>query len=222
MRRNELINIINDCIKREESRKELLCDILEDIKYNDEKLEVRDINDYLIKSERDFIYSKLLHLYKNEQPDFDDDPVSVQGKYDYFPASLTYENDMFVFVLPPMYSAKRKDNTISSGQYMRYLVLNLIKDSKLSLHVLKKPVIYFEHHACTNVKGELSHLADADNMDAKACQDALQGFFYNDDNILTLTTVHRGVKDRIAFTKMCVMEEEIFRNNIRELLLNAT
>jgi len=223
MDNDKLKSTLEECQKRDKKRAVLLSDILENVEYENVDDLGRDILKYLRDTEKDFIYSKLLHVFEQESEEElkEDMKRELYGASDYFPASLSYKNNMYVFTLPPMVSVKRDNRHNPNGKYIKYLTLSLLEETDIPIRTLKKPVIMFEHHICVNGENELPYVADADNIDAKSCQDALQKFLFNDDNLLSLTTVHRGVKDDRAFTKVMVMDEYIFRKNISEKIIFA-
>lgn len=118
------------------------------------------------------------------------------GTTDSFDSSLTCESPgVWKFHLPPFFSVQSSERGPSNaGKHVFYLVMNLLSGYELEnnrIGKIEKPLIIFEHHICTDTQKPF----DFDNIDSKRALDAMQGYFIDDDNALSLTVVNLAVKD---------------------------
>ena len=144
----------------------------------------------------------------------------VNGYYDFskmgtteeFPCSLEYDGEVWEFYLPPTPSVKNGTTARNVGRYIGYLVKNLLRQHEEvygRIERLTSPVVVFEFGL-----SELTPLYrafDADNRDNKRILDAMTGTFFEDDNVLSVMTVHYGVISPCSCTRVYVMEEVVYR-----------
>lgn len=142
----------------------------------------------------------------------------AMGTTEDFPCTLSFEDGIWEFFLPPTPSVKNGKRGNESGRYIGYLVKNLIagyRDVYGDISLLKEPVVAFEFGFRKD--DPFSQIYDADNRDNKRILDALTGIFYPDDNVLSIRTVHYGTVSESEYTRVFVMEkaemERFFREN---------
>lgn len=117
------------------------------------------------------------------------------GTTESFPSRLeNLEKGIWKFTLPPFYSVSPKNRLYNEGKHMYYLVLNLLmqyEKTHKKIRTMGRPGIIFRHHICTDIRQPFDH----DNIDAKRAIDAMQGYFFQDDNALELVWHSEAIED---------------------------
>ena len=145
-------------------------------------------------------------LDRNDLP-----PYEIHGTMSDFPSSIEkFDGDKWKLHLPifsPVSSTRRKTG---DGRFIYYLVFNLLnqyqrqnKNTENEIKLLKQPLIVFKYH----IMPERSLVFDFDNVDSKSALDAMQGFFFTDDNALSLTTIQKAVKSDSSYTDIFILEK---------------
>ena len=160
---------------------------------NEEEQE-RLINTFAIENEE--IYLKLKRLIYDIQGKEIGNIHERIGTTDSFPSSLEKsEEGVWKFHLPPFYSVQSSDRGVSNaGKHIFYLMLNLeigYEEENGRIEKIEKPLVVFEHHICSDVQ----RVFDFDNIDSKRALDAMQCFFLDDDNALSLVTMNVATAD---------------------------
>lgn len=141
-------------------------------------------------------YLKLKRLVYDIQGRQDGNRHEMIGSTDSFPSSLDeLSPGLYRFHLPPFFSVQSsKRGYGNAGKHIFYLVLNLAQDYEATGGKIIKPenpLVVFEHHICT----DRQKIFDFDNIDSKRALDAMQGFFIEDDNALSLMQLNIAVSD---------------------------
>ena len=208
----EIEALTESLIKDKEKELQLLKAIAGDAKYAAPKKIRNEIISYAELAETTFLKGKQLTLLletgkKESAYDF-----SKMGTTEEFPCSLEYDGEVWEFYLPPTPSVKNGTTARNVGRYIGYLVKNLLRQHEEvygRIERLTSPVVVFEFGL-----SELTPLYrafDADNRDNKRILDAMTGTFFEDDNVLSVMTVHYGVISPCSCTRVYVMEEVVYR-----------
>lgn len=136
---------------------------------------------------------------------------SLLGKCDYFPAFLKQVNVSYsYFILPEMLPRRHTINGFSTGAFLKNIINNLIQDAIENGELNNCPYDYatvvFEHHLDQS-RGEVAQ-PDADNLEAKIVTDALNGLLIANDSLSNISTIHLGIMDQKAFTKLHVFSAD--------------
>lgn len=160
----------------------------------DEEMVEKLVREFAVENED--IYLRLKRFVYDIRMNDSGNTHEMFGTTDSFPAALEKVGaGLWKFHLPPFYSVNIGDRGPSgAGKHMFYLVLNLEAEYEAKqekIEKLKSPLIVFEHHICSNVQRTF----DFDNIDSKRALDAIQGYFIDDDNALSVTVVNIAVAD---------------------------
>lgn len=138
-------------------------------------------------------------------------PYEIYGTTADFPAEISKIGDDKWKIHLPIFSpisASRKNS--GDGRYMYYLVFNLLneyqkkyKNTDAELRILEEPLVIYRYH----ILPERNLVFDFDNVDSKSSLDAMQGFFFTDDNAFSLTTIQNAVRSKESYTDIYVMEK---------------
>ena len=213
--RDEIIYLAEKQIAGKEEEIKLLKAIISEARYAaPNKLKNKTIL-FAGTSEANFLEGKKLSLLIRTGEDASVYDFKAMGTTEEFPCSLTCDEGIWVFFLPPSPSVKNGVAARNAGRYMGYLVKNLIKEHEEEygkITMLTSPVVVFEH----GFKEEtpLTRLYDSDNRDNKRILDAMTGTLYEDDNLLEIKTFHYGTLSDRDCTRVSVMEEDAFREYI--------
>lgn len=215
--RDEILSLTEELIKGKEEEIRLLKAIASEARFAaPQKLKNKAIN-YAGISEVNFLSGKRLSLLAETGEDASTYDFEKMGTTENFPCSMTHEADMWIFYLPPTPSIKNGVAARNVGRYIGYLVKNLIKaheEEYGKIRMMISPVVVFEY----GFKEEtaMTKLFDPDNRDNKRIIDAMTGTFYEDDNVLAIKTMHYGTISGADYTKVFVMEEGVFKTQMRK------
>lgn len=165
------------------------------------------------------IYLKLKSLSYIIQGKRPENMAEEIGTTDSFPSELQcIAKGVWKFTLPPFYSVSAKNRIYNEGKHIYYLVLNLLMQYESSHKKIKKmgsPAIIFRHHICTKIQLPFDH----DNIDAKRAIDAMQGYFFEDDNSLKLVWHSESVEDEsTSYCEIFVVDQDIIGPVLSEKL----
>ena len=138
-------------------------------------------------------------------------PYEIHGTTSDFPSSIEkIDSDRWKLHLPifsPVSATRRKSG---DGRFIYYLVFNLLnqyqkenKNTGKEIKMLKQPLVIFKYH----ILPERNLVFDFDNVDSKPALDAMQGFFFSDDNAFSITTIQKAIRSEQSFTDIFVLEK---------------
>lgn len=210
----EISDVISLAVSlREKKVKEI--DLLEDIIHNAEysnsgKLQ-NSASAYAGSAERTFLEGKKLALLVGDRVYASEYDYKAMGTTEEFPCSLSYDDGIWEFILPPAPSVKTGKRVTDTSRYIGYLVRNLMDRYQVEygdISCLSSPVVIIEYGIREN--DSFAKLFDADNRDSKKAIDAMTGTFFDDDNVLAIRTYQYGVRSKVEMTRILIMEFERF------------
>lgn len=212
-KRYEVQNLINALAEDANKQIRLLEAISSDYRFYSPKKLNRELIEYADLSEETFLKGKQLTCLIETGEAVSDYDFKNMGTTESFPCSLSFDGSVWEFFLPPTASVKLGVRVRAAGRYIGYLVRNLInnyEEEHGEIAPLSSPVVAFEHGLVRGTPN--SRLYDADNRDNKRIVDAMTGTFFEDDNLLTITTMHYGAASDSEYTRVFVMELDVFKD----------
>ena len=206
-RRNEMINTLLDyqmLVKNQESR---ILKLAQSLYFEQDEMADKLLRAFAIENEE--IFLKLKRITYDIQGRTDDNAVDSIGEADFFPASLEQiQEGIWKFHLPPFFSVQAsKRGYGNAGKHIFFMVMKLQTNYEAKygkIPKLTEPIVVFEHHICT----DKHNVFDFDNIDSKRALDAIQGFFIDDDNILSLIQINIAKKEpKESFCDIYVAEK---------------
>ena len=209
--RDDIIALASEVREEKDQEVKILDSVIHNARYGN----LGKLRNYIIsfanKSERNFLNGKRLALLIREGKASEIGEFDALGTTDDFPCSLEYDGCVYEFYLPPTPSVRVGQFNKDVGRYTGLLIKNLIKKHVERYGEIAKtasPVVVFEYGI--DRADPFARLYDADNRDSKKALDALTGTFFEDDNVLSVTTVSTGEYADHAYTKIYVMDKAIF------------
>ena len=205
--RDDIVREIEELIPKKEQEIRYLESIMHHAEYNNVKAMSNALTAFASNTERNFLNGKRLAVLIRENKEVSEYDPEAMGTTDDFPCSLSYENGIWEFHLPPLPSIARSEKGFSSGRYLNYLTKNLIARYKKihgKISRLSSPIVIFEYRV--DKDDAFGRMYDADNRDNKKVLDALSGTFFEDDNIMRITTLYYGVYSETPCANVYVME----------------
>lgn len=201
--------------KNEESK--LLSSLARDAKISSDNAIKNKASKFAMLAESNFLEGKRLSSLAALEKDASAYDYKAMGTTEEFPCTLSFDDGVWEFLLPPTPSIKNGKRGNAAGRYIGYLVKNLMANYATDyekLPRLSEPVIVFEYGFGKD--DVFSELYDADNRDNKRILDAMTGIFYPDDNILSIKTIHYGTVADKDYTKVFVMEKPRLESFLKE------
>ena len=206
---DDIARLSEQLANEKEAEIKLLENISHKALYGDPKGMLNDIQKYSVLCEKDFFEGKKLALLIATGEEVSDHDYRKLGTTSDFPASMTLKDGIWIFHLPPTPSVRNGVWTKYSARHIGYIVRNLIEryeSETAPIEPVEDPAVVFEYGISEN--DSFRHLYDADNRDSKKILDCLTGTFFQDDNVLAVTTIHCGEKTAEPYTNVYVMERE--------------
>lgn len=207
----EMLRLAEDILDRKKQECRLLEAIIRETEYPSIGPLKNKITRFLGDQEDNFLEAKKMAYLLQAGSRASSYDFEKMGVTENFPCSLSLDDGVWEFYLPPTPSVKNGKLAVQVGRYTGYLVQNLIKEFE-ELHGkierLTSPVVVLEYGLDKSTP--LSRYYDADNRDNKRILDAMTGTFYEDDNVMTIKTFHYGVLSDSAYTRAYVMGSPLF------------
>ena len=207
----EIVSLAEQLSKEKNAEAKALLEIADDARFGAEKKLERDVIKYAGIAESNFLEGKQLSVLASAGEKTSSYDFKAMGTTTKFPCSLSCEDGVWEFFLPPTPSIKNGKFGGDVGRYTGYLVKNLISTYEQQIgkiRMLDSPVVVFEYGLSGN--STLSKKYDAENRDNKRALDGMTEKFFNDDNVLAIKTVHYGVVSEKPYTRIFVMEADSF------------
>lgn len=206
--RDEIISFSEQIRQEKEQEIKILDRIIHYARYTDPTKLKNNLISFVNHAERNFLNGKRLALLINEGKSNVKMYSDELGTTDEFPSSLSYDGIVYEFYIPPIPSIQTGTFIKDVGRFTGLLIKKLIKTFEADHGKIKEfisPVVVIEY----GISGDESfaRLYDADNRDSKKAIDALTGTFFQDDNVLSITTVSVGTITDEPHTSIYVMEE---------------
>lgn len=138
-------------------------------------------------------------------------PPSLSKKYGVITEFDSYirkiGEDKWKMHLPPFAPISVRNRKGGEGKLTFYHVMSLLEDYRLKhpgdIQKIENPTVIFEYHM--PYADDANSVFDFDNIDSKRTIDAMQGYFFDDDNAFSLNVIHTAKEDSEAYTDIYIL-----------------